>query len=82
MPRTPHLTLPDLTGRRALVTGASDGIGFGIARRLAAAGADVRIEAVRGLGYQLTISPNSCVRLPCELISSSISCDDRMAPEA
>ena len=28
-------------------------------RRLAAAGTDVRIEAVRGLGYQLTIPPNS-----------------------
>jgi len=41
MPRTPQLTLPDLSGRRALVTGASDGIGFGIARRLAAAGAEV-----------------------------------------
>ncbi|MBB2924288.1 SDR family oxidoreductase [Cellulomonas cellasea] len=41
MPRTPHLTLPDLSGRRAVVTGASDGIGLGIARRLAAAGADV-----------------------------------------
>ncbi|WP_432521071.1 SDR family oxidoreductase [Kineococcus sp. SYSU DK006] len=41
MPRTNHLPLPDLSGRRALVTGASDGIGFGIARRLAAAGAEV-----------------------------------------
>ncbi|WP_432493521.1 SDR family oxidoreductase [Kineococcus gypseus] len=41
MPRTHHLTLPDLSGRRALVTGGSDGIGFGIARRLAAAGAEV-----------------------------------------
>lgn len=41
MPRTPELTVPDLSGRRALVTGASDGIGFGIARRLAAAGAEV-----------------------------------------
>jgi NAD(P)-dependent dehydrogenase (short-subunit alcohol dehydrogenase family) len=39
--RTPQLPLPDLSGRRALVTGGSDGIGFGIARRLAAAGADV-----------------------------------------
>ena len=34
-------TLPDLTGTRALVTGASDGIGLGIATRLAAAGAQV-----------------------------------------
>ncbi|MFC6712422.1 SDR family oxidoreductase [Branchiibius cervicis] len=33
--------LPDLTGTRALVTGASDGIGQGIADRLAAAGAEV-----------------------------------------
>lgn len=42
MPRTtPDFTLPDLTGRRAVVTGASDGIGLGIATRLAAAGAEV-----------------------------------------
>ncbi|MBB2903251.1 NAD(P)-dependent dehydrogenase (short-subunit alcohol dehydrogenase family) [Kineococcus radiotolerans] len=41
MPRSPQLSLPDLSGRRALVTGASDGIGFGIARRLAGAGAEV-----------------------------------------
>ncbi|MEJ2863665.1 SDR family oxidoreductase [Actinomycetospora flava] len=41
MPRTPDITVPDLTGRRAVVTGGSDGIGLGIARRLAAAGAEV-----------------------------------------
>ncbi len=42
MPRTSSdLTLPDLSGKRAVVTGASDGIGLGIAARLAAAGADV-----------------------------------------
>ncbi|MGU3432062.1 SDR family oxidoreductase [Actinomycetes bacterium M1A6_2h] len=35
------ITVPDLTGKRAVVTGASDGIGIGIARRLAAAGAEV-----------------------------------------
>lgn len=35
------IDIPDLTGRRALVTGASDGMGLGIARRLAAAGAQV-----------------------------------------
>ncbi len=43
MPRTPALSLPDLSGQRALVTGASDGIGFGIARRLVAAGAEVLV---------------------------------------
>ncbi len=42
MPRPdPELDLPDLTGRRALVTGASDGIGLRIALRLARAGADL-----------------------------------------
>jgi NAD(P)-dependent dehydrogenase (short-subunit alcohol dehydrogenase family) len=42
MPRTtPELTLPDLTGRLAVVTGASDGMGVVIARRLAQAGAEL-----------------------------------------
>ncbi|MFB6679013.1 SDR family oxidoreductase [Streptomyces sp. NPDC056390] len=42
MPRKPiDITVPDLTGKRAVVTGASDGIGLGLATRLAAAGAEV-----------------------------------------
>ncbi|WP_089156421.1 SDR family oxidoreductase [Micromonospora sp. NBS 11-29] len=42
MARTPiDITVPDLSGKRAVVTGASDGIGLGIAARLAAAGAEV-----------------------------------------
>ena len=41
MPRRATWTPPDLSGRRALVTGASDGMGVVIARRLAAAGADL-----------------------------------------
>ncbi|MFY0408455.1 SDR family oxidoreductase [Solicola sp. PLA-1-18] len=35
------ITVPDLTGTRAVLTGGSDGIGLGIARRLASAGADL-----------------------------------------
>lgn len=42
MARTaPDISIPDLSGRRAVVTGASDGVGLVIAARLAAAGADV-----------------------------------------
>jgi NAD(P)-dependent dehydrogenase (short-subunit alcohol dehydrogenase family) len=39
--RQPTLTVPDLTGKRAVITGASDGIGLEIAARLAAAGAEI-----------------------------------------
>ncbi|WP_018658051.1 SDR family oxidoreductase [Actinomadura flavalba] len=39
--RNIDITVPDLSGRRAVVTGASDGIGLGLATRLAAAGAQV-----------------------------------------
>ena len=35
------IIVPDLSGKRAVVTGASDGIGLGLATRLAAAGAEV-----------------------------------------
>lgn len=35
------LVVPDLTGKLAVVTGGSDGIGYGLAGRLAAAGAEV-----------------------------------------
>ncbi|MEV3938740.1 SDR family oxidoreductase [Glycomyces sp. NPDC049804] len=35
------IVVPDLSGKRALVTGASDGMGLGMAARLAAAGAEV-----------------------------------------
>lgn len=39
-------TMPDLSGKLAIVTGANSGLGFGLARRLAAAGADV-VMAIR-----------------------------------
>ncbi|AMM21498.1 short-chain dehydrogenase [Frondihabitans sp. PAMC 28766] len=41
MPRTPQISVPDLAGTLAVVTGASDGIGLNIARRLAEAGAEL-----------------------------------------
>ena len=49
MSRRPmDVTVPDLTGKRAVITGASDGMGLGMAARLAAAGAEV-IMPVRNL---------------------------------
>lgn len=38
---TPHPTVPELAGRRVVLTGGSDGIGAVMARRLAGAGADL-----------------------------------------
>ena len=47
MPRPAlNTTVPDLTGRLAVVTGANSGLGFGLTGRLASAGAEV-IMAVR-----------------------------------
>ncbi|RIJ54202.1 SDR family NAD(P)-dependent oxidoreductase, partial [Clavibacter phaseoli] len=45
MPRRPiDIPVPDLTGRRALVTGGSDGIGADTVAYLAEAGADVVVN--------------------------------------
>ncbi|MGX5681765.1 SDR family oxidoreductase [Schumannella luteola] len=41
MPRTIDITVPDQSGRLALITGGSDGVGLEIAARLARAGAEV-----------------------------------------
>jgi NAD(P)-dependent dehydrogenase (short-subunit alcohol dehydrogenase family) len=45
---TEDVTVPDLTGKLAIVTGANSGLGFGLTGRLAAAGAEV-VMAVRNL---------------------------------
>ncbi|OBK49804.1 SDR family oxidoreductase [Mycobacterium kubicae] len=39
-------TVPNLSGKMAVITGANSGLGFGLARRLSAAGADV-VMAIR-----------------------------------
>ncbi|MGH3968156.1 MAG: SDR family NAD(P)-dependent oxidoreductase, partial [Mycobacterium sp.] len=42
-------TVPDLSGKLAVVTGANSGLGFGLARRLSGAGAEV-VMAIRNRG--------------------------------
>ena len=73
MPRTIDITIPDLSGKLALVTGASDGIGHVIARRLGEAAAD-RIRA-RVPGARIDLRPldlaslDSVAALASELVS-------------
>ncbi|GAA1304376.1 oxidoreductase [Planotetraspora silvatica] len=45
----PDVTVPDLTGRRAVITGANSGLGLGLTGRFARAGAEV-VLAVRDRG--------------------------------
>ena len=48
MPKNHDITVPDLTRKLAVVTGASDGVGFEIAARLARSGAEI-VMPVRNL---------------------------------
>ncbi len=66
------VTVPDLTGKLAIVTGANSGLGFGLSGRLAAAGAEV-VMAVRNLekgeaARNLLLAANPAARLRLERI--------------
>lgn len=61
--RLPPLPLPDLTGRRVIVTGASSGIGKATATALAGAGADV-VMAVRNLVKGAAVAEEIIARVP------------------
>jgi 3-oxoacyl-[acyl-carrier protein] reductase len=72
----------DLTGKRALVTGASGGIGREIAKALAKAGASValsgtRIDALEAAAAEVG---GNRVILPCNL--SDLSAVDKLIPDA
>jgi 3-oxoacyl-[acyl-carrier protein] reductase len=72
----------DLTGKRALVTGASGGIGREIAKALAGAGARVALSGTRAAALEETRGAMSGdhVILPCNL--SDLDAVDRLVPDA
>ncbi len=64
--RTIDITIPNLSGQRAVITGASDGMGLRMAARLAAAGAEVIMPVrnmAKGEAAIATIAPESNVSL-------------------
>ena len=72
----------DLTGKRALVTGASGGIGREIAKALAAAGATVALSGTRVGALEETAAAigKDCPILPCNL--SKLDDVDKLVPAA
>lgn len=72
----------DLTGKRALVTGASGGIGSEIARVLSEAGADVALSGTRvdKLEEVAVALPGKTAVLPCNL--ASLAEVDHLVPNA
>jgi NAD(P)-dependent dehydrogenase (short-subunit alcohol dehydrogenase family) len=60
---TIDISLPDLSGKRAVLTGGTDGIGLVIARRLAAAGADL-VLPVRNRGKGEAAAAGIRARVP------------------
>ena len=72
----------DLTGMRALVTGASGGIGSAVARALAAQGARVALSGTRAEALQAMAGEigGDAVVLPCNL--SDAAAVDALVPQA
>jgi NAD(P)-dependent dehydrogenase (short-subunit alcohol dehydrogenase family) len=61
----PDMPIPDLTGKLAVVTGGSDGLGLGLAERLARAGAEVILpvrNATKGAAAAARIGGNVAIR--------------------
>jgi NAD(P)-dependent dehydrogenase (short-subunit alcohol dehydrogenase family) len=56
-------TVPDLSGKLAVVTGSNSGLGFGLARRLSAAGADV-VMAIRNRAKGEAAIDQICATVP------------------
>lgn len=63
----------DLTGRRAIVSGAGRGIGRAIAERLVAGGARVAIADIDGTGAEAAAAAlgNGCIGIACDVRSTA-----------
>nr|WP_308129608.1 SDR family oxidoreductase [Actinoplanes polyasparticus] len=85
-----EVTLGDLTGTRVLVTGASSGIGLELARRFAAAGADVLMavrnvvkgeRAIRDIRESAPVERLRLLRLDLAALASVAEAADELAGE-
>ncbi|MEV6493763.1 SDR family oxidoreductase [Actinoplanes sp. NPDC051633] len=76
------IEVPDLHGKLALVTGGSDGLGLGIATRLARAGAEVILpvrNAVKGAAAAARISGDVSLRtLDLSVLASVVALADQL----
>jgi NAD(P)-dependent dehydrogenase (short-subunit alcohol dehydrogenase family) len=73
------MSLFDLTGRKAFITGASRGIGQGIAATLAAAGADVALVARSGEGLAATAAEVTAAGRQAVVIQADVTRQDEVA---
>ncbi|QFG20934.1 3-hydroxybutyrate dehydrogenase [Actinomadura sp. WMMB 499] len=64
---------PDLTGRRALVTGGASGIGLACARRLAAAGARVTVADLDGTAAERAVAEFGGAALAVDLAGPDVA---------
>jgi NAD(P)-dependent dehydrogenase (short-subunit alcohol dehydrogenase family) len=82
----PNLSLFDLSGRKALITGASRGIGSLIAEALAIAGADVTVTARRAMALAETVTMVTklgCTAFPLALdVMDVVACRSVIATAA
>lgn len=88
--RAIDITIPDLSGKRALVTGASDGMGLEMATRLAAAGAEVIMpvrnpgkgeKAVQGIRHRVRDAKVSLRDLDLSSLDSVAALGDTLSRE-